>query len=133
VRLLREVEGPEPEDEGCEQLGAGERHSRELCEEIARAEERKLRARRRGEQSAWFGLGTFGLVGWSVAVPTVLGVLLGMWLDRTWPGPTSWTLTMLFAGIVVGCINAWYWISRERSEIEEEIEAGKRPREDSDE
>jgi len=129
---LRDSDEPR-EEQVCDQLQPGEERHRELCEEIAAAEARKLRARRRGEQSAWFGLGTFGLVGWSVAVPTVLGVLLGMWLDRRFPGQASWTLSLLFAGIVLGCINAWYWLSRERAEIETEIQAGKRPEDAEDE
>jgi ATP synthase protein I len=55
----------------------------------------------------------FGLVGWSVAIPTVLGVALGMFLDRTRPVAFSWTLTGLIVGVAVGCINAWYWVKRE--------------------
>jgi ATP synthase protein I len=57
-----------------------------------------------------FGLGMIGMVGWSVAIPTLLGVAAGMWMDRTWPGPHSWTLTMLFVGVILGCLNAWYWV-----------------------
>ncbi len=97
---------------------ATERCRQELTETLGKAEERKVRARRRPEESIWFGLGTFGLVGWSVAVPTLLGLALGLWLDGRFPGAPSWTLTLLFAGIVLGCINAWYWVSREREEIE---------------
>ncbi len=55
----------------------------------------------------------FGLVGWSVAVPTLIGIALGTWIDRTWPGEVSWTLTLLFVGVVIGCANAWRWIQRE--------------------
>ena len=55
----------------------------------------------------------FGLVGWSVAVPIVAGVALGVWIDRNWPGDVSWTLTLLLAGAVLGAFNAWYWVQRE--------------------
>jgi ATP synthase protein I len=34
----------------------------------------------------WFGLGMMGLIGWSVAVPTLLGAALGIWLDNRYPG-----------------------------------------------
>ncbi|MEZ5580989.1 MAG: hypothetical protein R3F40_17230 [Candidatus Competibacteraceae bacterium] len=34
--------------------------------------------------SVWFGLGLFGIVGWTRALPAVLGAL-GLWLDRNWP------------------------------------------------
>ena len=74
---------------------------------------RKLRARGERNRSVWFGLGMYGLIGWSVAVPTLLGIGLGVWIDRRWPGPVSWTLTLLFVGIVLGCLNAWRWIKRE--------------------
>jgi ATP synthase protein I len=80
---------------------------------VGRKAERKRKAQRERRRSLLFGLGMFGLVGWSVAVPTVLGTLLGLWLDGQFPGPPSWTLTCLFAGVVIGCLNAWYWVRRE--------------------
>jgi ATP synthase protein I len=80
---------------------------------VGRRAERKLRARQERRRTAWFGLGTFGLVGWSVALPTVLGIALGVWLDERRPGQVSWTLTFLFIGVALGCLNAWYWINQE--------------------
>lgn len=80
---------------------------------VAGRRQRKLRAQREERRGVWFGLGMFGLVGWSVAVPTVLFTVLGVWLDVEYPTRFSWTLTLLFAGIVVGCLNAWFWIKRE--------------------
>ncbi|MGR9071854.1 MAG: AtpZ/AtpI family protein [Gammaproteobacteria bacterium] len=75
---------------------------------------RKLAARARSKRSVWFGLGMFGLVGWAVAVPTLIGIALGLWIDHTWPeGRISWTLTFLVVGIFLGCMNAWHWIKRE--------------------
>lgn len=85
----------------------------DLAETIGAKADRRLRARARPERSVWFGLGMFGLVGWSVAVPTVLGIALGVWLDRLWPGRISWALTLLFLGVALGCMNAWYWVKRE--------------------
>jgi len=81
---------------------------------VQRKAQRKLKARRAADRGAWFWLGMFGLVGWSVAAPTLLGILTGLWLDRTWPGRTSWTLTLLLLGVVLGCANAWYWVKREQ-------------------
>jgi ATP synthase protein I len=46
-------------------------------------------------------------VGWSVTLPTLLGIALGVVIDRRWPGRFSWTLTLLFLGLVFGCANAW--------------------------
>jgi ATP synthase protein I len=86
----------------------------ELEERIAKKEERKLKARKEKHRGLWFGLGMFGMVGWSVAIPTLLGVALGAAIDRAWPSRFSWTLTFLFVGAAVGCWNTWYWVSRKR-------------------
>lgn len=74
---------------------------------------RKLRARRAGRRGVWYGLGMFGLVGWAVAVPTVIGVALGLWIDARVEGTISWTLALLLAGVALGCLNAWFWVRRE--------------------
>ncbi len=102
----------------AEQNGRREKHQNEFSEAVGKREVRKLKARKNKEESVWFGLGMFGLVGWAVSVPTLIGLALGLWIDTKWPGPISWTLIGLFTGVVLGCLNAWYWVSRERSRIE---------------
>lgn len=87
--------------------------TREAADAIKRSAARKIAARERGERSVWFGLGMFGLVGWAVALPTLLGIAIGLWLDAAVPGEFSWTLALLLAGVTLGCANAWYWVSRE--------------------
>jgi ATP synthase protein I len=89
------------------------RPGEELLREVARKGERRERARREGRHGLGYGLGLFGLIGWSVAVPTLLGIALGVWIDRRFPSPYSWTLMLMFVGIVVGCLNAWFWLRRE--------------------
>jgi len=79
---------------------------------IGRQAERRRRARRR-PQSVWGWLGMLGLIGWSVAVPTVLGVVLGRWLDRVAPATFSWVISLLVIGLAVGVLNAWFWVLRE--------------------
>lgn len=86
---------------------------KELSEKVGSKEARKIKARRERDRGVWFGLGMFGLVGWSVAIPTVIGVAVGVWIDKTWPGRYSWTLMGLILGVIVGCINAWYWVKKE--------------------
>lgn len=96
-----------------------------LAEEIGIKAERKLKARRRidaGDSGVWFGLGMMGLVGWSVAVPTLLGSALGVWLDKHYPNSHSWTLSLLVAGLMLGCINAWHWVAKEEKAMKEEPE-----------
>ena len=55
---------------------------RDLSHLVKTKEARKLKEKQNSKHSMWFGLGMFGLVGWSVAVPTLLGTVLGIWLDR---------------------------------------------------
>lgn len=72
----------------------------------------RLRGQKQKEHTLWFGLGMFGVVGWSVAIPTLIGVALGIWIDGTWPSRFSWTLMFLVAGVALGCLNAWYWVRK---------------------
>ncbi|MGB5984106.1 MAG: AtpZ/AtpI family protein [Desulfobacterales bacterium] len=80
---------------------------------VARKEARKQKARGQEGRGLWFGLGMFGLVGWSVAIPTLAGIALGVWIDSLAVSRYSWTLMLLFVGVVIGCLNAWYWVKRE--------------------
>ncbi len=81
---------------------------------------RKLRARREGTKSVWFGLGMSGLVGWSVTIPTLIGAALGLWVDKHYPTPYSWTLMLLLMGLIIGCLNAWRWVNSEYNEMQED-------------
>ena len=87
-----------------------------FSDEVFRKEKQKLKAQR-NKNSVWFGLGMMGMVGWSVAVPALAGAALGIWLDKTHAQSFSWTLTLLFAGIITGGIIAWYWVLKEDKEI----------------
>lgn len=81
---------------------------------------RKLKARRNPAPGVWFGLGMMGLIGWSVAVPTLLGAALGAWLDNRYPGSHSWTLMLMVIGLALGCFNAWRWVAKEDNEMRED-------------
>jgi ATP synthase protein I len=90
--------------------------------EVGAKAARKLKARRSPAPGVWFGLGMMGLVGWSVVVPTLLGAGLGIWLDNRHPGTHSWTLSLLVTGLVIGCVNAWYWVRKEDDAMRDEQE-----------
>jgi ATP synthase protein I len=76
---------------------------------------RRQRANKHPRHSSWFGVGMFGLIGWSVSIPTLLGIALGIWLDAHYSvGHISWTLSLLIMGMMLGCLNAAHWINRER-------------------
>lgn len=96
-----------------------------FCEQVGVKATRRLRAQRHKPRSVWTGFAFFGLIGWSVVVPTLIGAAFGMWLDRHNPGGRSWTLALLVAGLVLGCFNAWRWVEKEQREIKREQENGK--------
>ena len=93
-----------------------------LGQEVGAKAARKLRAQRHVTRTVWFGLGMMGLIGWSVAIPTLLGAALGIWLDKRYPGSHSWTLMLLVIGLIIGCVNAWHWVAKEDTEMREEQE-----------
>jgi len=94
---------------------------------IGNKERRKLYARQtKPYGGVWFGLGFAGLVGWSVVVPTLLGMALGIWIDRQFPSQFSWTLALMLAGLTLGCLIAWEWVSQEQKRM-----ASSQPPEDS--
>jgi len=88
-----------------------------FIKKIGEKERQKLKSLRKDKESVWSGLGMFGMVGWSIAVPTILGTMLGIWLDKSKPESFSWTLTFLAAGLFIGCLIAWFWVSKEDKEI----------------
>jgi len=95
---------------------------RDFVRQVTASAERKLRARRNGDQTVWFGLGMSGLIGWSVAVPTVVGAMTGLWWDNHHPGAHSWTLMLLTIGLCIGCANAWHWVDQENKAMHDRQE-----------
>lgn len=88
-------------------------------DDIGRRARRLKKARENPGVSPLRGLGAFGMVGWSIAVPTVGGAFLGLWLDRTLPQDFPWVLALILAGVTLGGFIAWAWIGRESREEED--------------
>lgn len=95
------------------------------AEAIRRRAERMQRARDTPGSSPLRGFGVFGIVGWSIAVPTVGGAFLGLWLDRVAPQDFSWPIALILGGAVVGGMIAWNWISKESVDREVQIRDSK--------
>lgn len=90
-----------------------------LAAQVGAKAERMLKARRNPTPGIWSGLGMMGLIGWSVAVPMLLGAALGAWLDKHHSGRHPWTLALLVAGLLIGCLNAWRWVAKEEKAMRE--------------
>ena len=83
-------------------------------EKIENESEKKIRSRKEGDQIL-FGLGAFGIVGWSIAVPTVALTFLGLYFDRISTTEISWTITMMLAGLGIENILIDSWTSHNNS------------------
>jgi ATP synthase protein I len=83
-----------------------ENHER-LEEAVRQRRERRERWQREGERSLGQNLAMIGALGWTIVVPTLLGIFAGRWLDQTFQSGIFWTLGLLVAGLAVGCTFAW--------------------------
>lgn len=93
-----------------------------FSKKIGRIQQQKLRAQQHNIQTIWYGLGMMGLVGWSISIPTLIGIFVGLFLDRRFPIEQSWTLTFIVVGMTLGCLNAWRWLRNEDRKIRKEHE-----------
>ncbi|MGN0919672.1 MAG: AtpZ/AtpI family protein [Alphaproteobacteria bacterium] len=51
--------------------------------------------------------------GWQLAIPVLLGIMLGILLDKVFPVPHfSWILNLILFGFVVGFYNASQWMKK---------------------
>ncbi|NCD19079.1 MAG: ATP synthase subunit [Actinobacteria bacterium] len=96
-------------------------HEKEFAHRVGGSARRRIASRRAGRSVlSWFG--AFGVIGWSVALPTLAGVALGIWLDERLTGSTSWTLTLLVVGLAAGIWIAWGWVRREGRGDDEDLD-----------
>lgn len=94
--------------------GGKERADDLFEEEVAAQQRRLIRFRTHGDRSLWHGLGMIGLVGWTIVLPVLIGTAAGTWLDRRLGGGIRFTLGMIALGVIVGGVNVWNWLERER-------------------
>lgn len=69
--------------------------------------ERRERWQREGERSLAQNLAMIGALGWTIVIPTLIGLFVGRWLDRTLDSGIFWTLGLLVLGLAIGCTLAW--------------------------
>ncbi|MFM0298039.1 AtpZ/AtpI family protein [Paraburkholderia sp. RL17-383-BIF-A] len=78
------------------------------------AAERAARGREEPEPSLGSRLGQIGILGWAIVVPTLLGLALGHWLDRTFGTRVFFSAPLLMLGAALGFWSAWKWMHRQQ-------------------
>lgn len=78
-----------------------------------RAVERERNAREEPEPSLGSRLGQIGILGWSIVVPTLLGLAIGHWLDKRFHTGVFFAAPLLMAGAAFGLWSAWKWMHRQ--------------------
>ena len=76
-------------------------------------EQRRKRWEEEGERSLWQNLSMVGALGWLIVTPTLLGVLIGRWLDGLFETGIFFSGALIFLGITMGCYLAWQRIIKE--------------------
>ena len=84
-----------------------------MREAVRLREERSRRWAEEGERPLWKNLSMVGALGWLIVVPTLLGVLVGRWLDNTFGTGILFTGAMIFIGVALGGSLAWRRITSE--------------------
>jgi ATP synthase protein I len=74
--------------------------------------DRRARGAHEGERSVGRNLAMIGVLGWTIVLPTLGGLFVGRWLDRSFAAGVFWTLGLLVAGLAAGCALAWQRMQR---------------------
>jgi ATP synthase protein I len=83
-----------------------------LAAAARRAEKRAREGIESPEPSLGARLGQIGILGWTIVLPTLLGVFIGRWLDRTLATGVLFSAPLIMIGAIIGLWSAWKWMHR---------------------
>jgi ATP synthase protein I len=81
-----------------------------LLRSVRERRKRRQRWQREGEPSFGRQLAQVGVLGWIIVLPTLLGVFLGRYLDRSFGTGIFWTGPLMLVGLALGCRAGWRWM-----------------------
>lgn len=90
----------------------GPNGSGKLADAAKRAAERAAEGREVPEPSLGMRLGQIGILGWTIVVPTLVGLFIGRWLDRIADTGVFFSAPLLMLGAAFGFWSAWKWMHR---------------------
>lgn len=84
-------------------------HEREKLENSIRQDINRLEKAKKEKTSVLAQVSALGAIGLAFVLPIVVGAYLGIWLDDKLRGfSISWTISLIFVGIIVGAINVYF-------------------------
>ncbi|WP_434666966.1 AtpZ/AtpI family protein [Paraburkholderia sp. A3BS-1L] len=76
---------------------------------------RESRGRAQPEPSLGSRLGQIGILGWTIVLPTLAGLVIGRVLDRLFGTRVFFSAPLLMLGAAAGLWFAWKWMHRQDS------------------
>jgi len=92
---------------------AGDKGNGEMEKAVQLRRQREEFWRRTGERSLWQNVSMIGALGWLIVTPTLLGVLIGRWLDLRFGTGIFWSGALIMLGAAFGGYLAWQRIEKE--------------------
>jgi ATP synthase protein I len=77
------------------------------------AARRAEQGREHPEPSLGARLGQIGVLGWTIVVPTLIGLVAGRWLDHRLATGIFFSAPLLMLGAAAGFWFAWKWMHRD--------------------
>jgi ATP synthase protein I len=84
-----------------------------MAEAVRNRQDRQRRWRTEGEPSMVRFVGRIGVLGWVIVAPTLLGLFVGRFLDRSFGSGIFWSAGLLVLGVAMGFWSAWKWMHRQ--------------------
>ena len=84
-----------------------------MAQAVRTRQERRERWHSEGEHSVIGFVGQIGVLGWIIVAPTLIGIFVGRWLDRTFSTGILFSAALLFLGVSLGFWSAWRWMDRQ--------------------
>lgn len=88
-----------------------DRRKKSFLTEVRARKERREKYEREGDSSFWHSVGMMGTIGWSVSIPTALGLLAGRWMDGRLDSDNVFLVFGMLIGLIAGCVTAWRMVS----------------------
>lgn len=93
--------------------GRGQDAPNGMADAVRKRRDRRAQWQTEGEPSMLRFVGQIGILGWIIVVPTLVGMFVGRWLDRSFGTGIFWSAALLVLGVALGFWSGWRWMHRQ--------------------